>query len=202
MTTIMLVRHAAHDLLGRVLLGRGADVSLNDRGRHQAEKLAAILAVQNVMRIKSSPRRRAMETAQALAAATGLRIESALAFDELDFGEWNGCSFATLHGDPRWRYWNARRSEARPPGGESMGELQERVLRGIAAAAGEAAGCTAIITHAEPIRAAILRFRGLPLDAFSKIAVDPASLTSLHFSRGRGVIAHENQTVEERMVPA
>jgi broad specificity phosphatase PhoE len=202
-TRILLVRHAAHAWLGHVLVGRKAGVALDDRGVAQARHLAGRLAGCGITRIKSSPQRRAWQTALPLAAAAALAPEIATAFDEIDFGAWTGRSFEALASDPRWQRWNTQRGDSRAPGGESMGEVAQRVIGGIkAAAAANPGGCVAIVSHAEPIRAAVLHFRGLPLDAFDQIAIEPASLTVLDVDGERGTLLGVNQTADEMMVPA
>jgi probable phosphoglycerate mutase len=184
-TTIIFIRHAAYDGLGRMLAGRQAGVALNARGRQQAERLAGELAQQRIAQVISSPRLRARQTAEPIAAACALRLQIAADFDEIDCGEWTGRSFTDLAADPQWRRWNEQRATSRPPRGESMGELQARVLRGLAAAAARNPGRRiVVVSHAEPIRAALLHFRGLSLDRFAGVPIEPASLTTLHLEVG------------------
>jgi len=45
MTSLLLIRHAAHDVLGKRILGRTSGVHLNKAGRQQAEQLADRLSV-------------------------------------------------------------------------------------------------------------------------------------------------------------
>jgi broad specificity phosphatase PhoE len=179
-TTIILVRHALYDGLADVLVGRG-DARLNARGRQQAKDLADHLAQYGIARVISSPQLRARQTAEPIGETCRLPVETAADFNELDYGAWSGRSFAELHDDPRWRGWNEQRATAQPPGGESMGELQARVRRGLkAVAAGNPPGPIVIVSHAEPIRAAVLHWRGLDLDQFACVQIEPASMTVLH----------------------
>ncbi len=177
---VHLVRHAAHGLLGRTLTGRMPGVSLSPEGRAQAERLAARLAGEPIRAVLTSPLERARETAEPIAAALGLepRVEPAL--NEIDFGEWTGRSFDALEDDPAWRRWNAARGLARPPGGEAMLAVQERMrdlLEGLAARhPGER---VALVSHCDVIRAALLHVLGLGLDRYDRIAVDPASVSTV-----------------------
>ena len=167
MTVFHLVRHAANDLAERVLCGRKLDVPLNAHGRRQAEALARRLAQEPINQIISSPRKRARQTAEPIAATLNLPFAIAAQLDEHDAGIWSGQSFANLARDPRWRLWNERRHEVRPPAGESMAELQTRILRYLDQLALRYPGDTVVlVTHAEPIRAALLYDRGLPLKDF------------------------------------
>jgi probable phosphoglycerate mutase len=180
-TTIILIRHAEHDGLGQMLSGRQAGIALNARGLEQAGRLAGKLAPRRIAQVISSPRLRARQTAEPIAAAGKVPLQIAADFDELDYGEWTGRSLAELNNNPRWRRWNERRATTRPPHGESMEELQARVLHGLASAAAATPGRRiVIVSHAEPIRAAILHFRGLSLDQFADVQIEPASIAVIH----------------------
>lgn len=180
MTTFLLVRHAAHDLIDRALAGRKLDVALNAHGRGQAQALARRLASEPTARIISSPRKRARQTAEPICAALNLPLAIAPQLDEHDAGIWAGQSFAALVRDPRWRLWNERRGAVRPPSGESMAELQLRIVRYIDLLAARHPDETiALITHAEPIRAALMYERKVALTDFLQVEVPVASITML-----------------------
>ena len=111
--------------------------------------------------------------------------------DELDVGHWTGASFEELNSNPHWHAWNSKRGSTRPPGGESMRELQQRVLVHLATLEREHPDeKIVIVSHAEPIRAAILHYSGLPLDAFARIRIDPGTITVLRLRGRDGQIAN------------
>jgi broad specificity phosphatase PhoE len=202
-TTIVLVRHSAHELLDRVLVGRQPNVLLSAVGIRQAEHLAAALVRCGVTDIKSSPQLRARQTAEPIAAMLGGPAEIAPEFDEADFGAWSGRAFDSLQTDRHWRLWNSHREACRPPRGETMRELQSRVLAGLLRLAKAYSGQRiAIVTHAEPIRAAVLHFRGLSLDEFARVQIDASSCTMLRFDREQGAIVRENAHAEAMMLAA
>ncbi len=196
MTTFFLVRHATHALLGHVLVGRTPGLGLDAAGRAQAEDLARRLAGEGVTALQSSPRDRARETAAPIARRLGLAVEIEPAIDEIDFGAWGGRAFAALADEPGWDVWNARRSAARPPGGETMAELQHRVVRHLEATAARLPRARiALVSHAETIRAAVLHFRGMALDDFARIEIAPASITTLAFGERGCDVVGINQAV-------
>jgi probable phosphoglycerate mutase len=124
-------------------------------------------------------------------------------FDELDFGQWAGRSFDELHNDPRWQQWNVNRGTASPPQGETMHDLQGRVLRGILSAVeAHPNQSVAIVSHAEPIRAAILHFRQISVNEFARVKVDPGSLTTVEFQNGKCSSIHENENIDGEAVAA
>ena len=193
-TTFFLVRHAAHDRLGRVLCGRMPDVRLGETGRRQAEALAHRLSGERVSAVYTSPLERARETAAPVAAALGLEPALAEELNEIDCGEWTGLGFEALGADPRWRSWNDERADGQTPGGETMVAVQDRV-----AGAFEAwrerhpdDGVVAV-SHADVIKAMVCRTLGLPLDRHASFEIGPASVTTLVAWEGGGKVLTLNE---------
>jgi probable phosphoglycerate mutase len=146
--------------------------------------------------MQSSPQRRTQQSASILAWHLGLPVEIAADTDEIDYGEWTGRTFADLSGDARWSRWNTRRSTGCPPGGESMRALQHRIIRHLEHLRRiQADGSIVIVTHAEPIRAALLYYSRIPLDNFHSIDVDPASVSTLIVDKSGIRISRINQQV-------
>lgn len=178
--TILLVRHAAHAQLGRVLTGRGGDVPLSPAGHAQAQTLAERLAAGRLDAVHTSPVRRARETARAIAGVSGIAETLAPGLDEIDFGAWTGKSYADLSADPEWQEWNTRRAQGSAPGGETMRGVQHRVLAHLRGAARQSAGAViAMVSHADVIRAAVAGVLGLPLGRILGFDIDPASVTRI-----------------------
>jgi broad specificity phosphatase PhoE len=176
--TVLLVRHAACDHVGRRIAGRAAGVHLNGRGRAQAEALAQALAGQRIDAVYSGPLERAMETAHALGQRIGRPVDPAPGLDELDFGEWTGCSLDALTQDPRWQAFNTARSTTRIPAGELMGEAVDRAMAELARFAREHPdGVVAAVSHGDIIRGVLLRCLGMPLDQVHRIEVAPGSVS-------------------------
>lgn len=177
--TILLIRHAAHAELGRVLSGRG-DVPLSAAGRDQASRLARKLGQAPLDEVHTSPVRRAHETATTITNAAGLTAEVVPSLTEIDFGQWTGSSFAELAADPRWDEWNTQRAQGAVPGGETMQGVQQRVLSHLRSVAREAAGkVVAMVSHADVIRAGVAGVLGLPLGRMLGFDIDPASVTRI-----------------------
>lgn len=178
--TILLIRHAAHVELGRVLSGRRRDVALSAEGLEQAEIVADLIAVEPLAAVYSSPRERAYYTAREIAEAHDLKVAVSDALDEVDFGDWTGVAFNDLEGDPLWNEWNEARATARPPRGESMAEAVTRASEALVAIATAHAGETiACVSHCDIIRGLIAQFLGLPLGNMLRFDIDPASVSRL-----------------------
>ena len=195
-TTLLLVRHAAHGLLGRVLTGRMPGVSLGEEGRRQAARLAERLSRETVAAVYSSPLERARETAEPIAARFGLLVQVEERLDEIDVGDWQGRDFAALAQDPGWNAWNTARSVTRAPGGETMLEAQARAIRVIEQlrAAHPDTGVV-LVSHGDVIKAVLLYHLGLPIDAYQRIEVGPASLSVLVVGDWGARVLSLNETV-------
>jgi broad specificity phosphatase PhoE len=184
MTKFLLIRHGAHDLLGKVLAGRMPGVSLNSVGQQQATALPERLAGCEIHALYSSPMDRCRETAAPLAQARHQEPIIDPAFHEIDFGTWTSRTFTDLHPDAEWQQWNTRRSLAQPPCGEAMATVQSRFIAGLHTLAGLHDGQTvAIFSHGDPIKSALLHFLGSPLDHMPSLEISPASLSVVHIHR-------------------
>ena len=193
-TQVHLVRHGHHALLGRVLCGRMPGVQLDELGCTQMAAVAQMIKQTCPLALQSSPQRRALQSAGIVAATCGLAVEIVPAFDEIEMGEWTGAEFSDLASDDRWQRWNEERGSTRPPGGESMVAVQTRVVGHIERfrALG---GSIVIVTHAEPIRAALMHYLALPLDAFHSVEIDPASISTISLDGSRGLVSRLNGEV-------
>ena len=178
MTRLLLIRHGDTDVAGRVLTGRSAGVHLNHRGRAQAADLDRRLAGSTIDRLWASPLERTQETAAALAQARGLTVEALPELQEVAFGDWQGCTMEGLQGDAVWARYNAHRSLYGTPGGESMAEIQVRMVQVLhRAAAEQPGGCIALVSHGDPIRALLTHLLGIALDLAGRLEVSPASIS-------------------------
>ncbi len=193
-TTVLLVRHGAHDLLGRSVAGRMPGVPLNAAGRAEAERVATRLRRDRIAALYASPIQRARETAAPIAAALGLPVGEAPGLTELDYGTWTGAELAGLDGDPAWRAWNRDRAASRIPGGETMDEVADR-----AAATVEAwrlrhpDAAVAATTHGDVVKALVCRLIGLSFDRVHDFEVSPGSVTSLVVWEGGGKLLALNE---------
>jgi probable phosphomutase (TIGR03848 family) len=177
-TTLLLIRHASHALVGKALAGRARGIRLDERGRTQAGVLAERLAASDIKAVYTSPRERAVETATPLAQRLALEVRVEAAFDEIDFGEWTGKTFAELAREPTWPSWVDRRSVAQPPNGERFADVQRRALEGIDRLRGQHADeAIAIFSHGDVIKSVLAHFLGISLDHLERFDVAPASVS-------------------------
>jgi probable phosphomutase (TIGR03848 family) len=193
MTTFYLIRHALNDYVGKALAGWLPGVHLNAEGRAQAACLSQKLAGAGFTHIYSSPLDRALETAAPLAQATGLSVQTREDLGEVRTGNWTGKTFAEMDADPVWRIYNQFRSGTRVPGGELIVETQTRIVAEILRLREtHPRGKIAVVSHADPIRAVLAFFLGMPIDFYQRIEIQPASVSVLSVEEWGPVVSQVN----------
>ncbi len=155
MTTILLARHGETDWNRDFRFQGHADPPLNEVGRAQAAKLSATLAAEALAAVYSSPSRRALQTAEVVAAAHGLEPVEVEALREVDVGSWEGLTRSEI--EKRFPQQYARWLEGGQGwnDGETYEQMGVRVVAALLelAAAHVGEGILAV-THGGPIRAA------------------------------------------------
>jgi len=181
-TTLVLARHAVTAQTGPMLTGRAAGVQLSDEGRRQAEALAERLAPLPVAAVYASPIERTTETAAAVAARHDLDVEPLPGVIEADYGDWTGQKLADLAKTDLWKVVQRTPSRAAFPGGESLFAMQARTVAALDRVVSDHLGqLVVVVSHADPIKAAIAHYTGVHLDLFQRIVVSPASVTAFEF---------------------
>lgn len=196
MSRVYLVRHGATDSLGRSIVGRKPGVALNGEGRGQAERLGRHFKNQEIRAIYCSPLDRARETARPIADQLGLEIKIAAELNDIDFGEWTGLALDELAQRQDWRRWNRSRSNSRPPGGETMLEVQARVVGYIEKLGGAVRDAAYVLVgHADPIKAALLYFLGAAIDFLHRLEISPASISAVELGEHEPRLLFINETL-------
>lgn len=200
---LILVRHGetVHNVAG---IAQGwNDSALSEAGEEQVRRLAERLARQKIGAIYSSPLSRAMATARAIAATTGLQINIVDELREMNYGGWEGRAFYDVRHDdaPVYEQWIAD-PDAPCPNGESHNDLRQRLERafhiiGVSATNGgpkAAASRIAVITHGTAIRVAATALLDLPVMASRHFAQDNASMNVFVWRGDRYVLKVWNDT--------
>jgi len=180
---LILVRHGETNWNkeGRVQ-GANSDTELSDDGIKQADKLALFLKDENITVIVSSPLKRTVAMAEAIAGQHQLPVEVDDGLREIDFGELEGFSFSksSIPFGQFLMQWCQKGVSERLPGGESLVELQERswatVERLLAKHKTET---VVIVSHYFVIMAILLKALDLPLENFTKFKLQPGAMNVL-----------------------
>jgi broad specificity phosphatase PhoE len=196
MAIIFLIRHGETDYVGKRLAGRIPGIPLNEKGRAQAQQLAAKIGRLPFQRIFSSPIQRTIETAAPLAALHGLQVETLPGLIEIDYGDWEGLTPEQFRSTALWSLLRTTPSQVRFNGGESYIEVQERVVTAVESVAArldrnELAAC---FSHADVIALAAAHYLNMPLDAFLRLNIATASITVLLLGDSQPKVPHINLT--------
>lgn len=149
------------------------DIELDDTGRAQAQRAAALLAALQPDLIISSDLRRAADTAAPLAKIMGLPVEQDKRLREIFAGDWQGMVGAEI----RLRYpqeydrWLRGDPDLAVGGGETRAEVAARSAAAIedAAARMPEGGLAVLVTHGGAARLGIARLLGLPPQRFTNL---------------------------------
>ena len=182
-TNLVLARHAVTAQTGPLLSGRAPGIDLSEEGRKQAEALGERMAGLPVTAVYASPIERTTQTAEAVARPHGLTVTSLDGVLEADYGEWTGQTLADLAKTDLWKVVQRTPSRAVFPGGEGLAAMQARMVAALELVVLDHPGeLVVVVSHADPIKAAIAHYTGVHLDLFQRIIVSPASVTAFAFT--------------------
>jgi len=201
-TTTLLLRHGETALsTERRFAGRG-DIPLTGAGLEQSAAAAGRLAARGgINLIVTSPLRRARQTAEAVARATGAPLQADDGLAETDFGRWEGLTFAEA--SARWpdevAAWLAS-ADVAPPGGESFAAVGQRVNAAVdRLLAAHRFRTLLLVSHVTPIKTLACRAMLAPTAALFRIFLDVASLCEIDwFADGPAVVRSLNDTAHLR----
>jgi broad specificity phosphatase PhoE len=189
MAEVVLIRHGETEWSASHRHTSRTDLDLTPTGERQAARLGANLTGRQFAAVISSPRRRALRTAE----IAGLRVtdvEPDIA--EWDYGEYEGITRAEIHQrQPDWDLWTQG-----CPGGEAPDDVAARIDRlwGRVRPLLDR-GDVALVGHGHSLRVAGARWIGLPASGGGKLRLDTATLCALGYEHGRPVILNWNRTV-------
>lgn len=178
---VILCRHgetewnSLHRFQGR------SDIELNENGNLQAIALGKALQSEPIVAMYSSPLKRARETAAQVHyfhKSIPLLIEPDLI--EMDLGEFEGMEanhWAEHYGDFR-ALWNKNPARLRMPGGESLEEVQKRVVSAFKRICSSASPESTLLlcSHNFVIVSILCFVSGTPLNQFREMRQDTTAL--------------------------
>jgi len=190
-SSLVLVRHGRTAANARGLLLGRLDVPLDDVGERQAVAVAGAVRASTgaITAVVSSPLARTRRTAEAF----GVDVVIDDRFVELDYGDFDGRPLAEVPPE----VWGAWRSDPAfcPPGGETLGQVSERVTEACADWADRAGGgAVVVVTHVSPLKAAVAWALGVGDETGWRTRVDPASITRVAVDGSVPVLRSFNET--------
>jgi broad specificity phosphatase PhoE len=134
---VYLIRHGETEYNRDGKLQGDSDVPLSDRGKTQAEVLAARLKDEfsrngeKVSAIYSSNLRRTLDTARAIGERLGLVPQPVRELREIDLGSWEGKTPDEISAEKDIAFfeeWKKDPARMRAPGGENLEDVESRVI--------------------------------------------------------------------------
>jgi 2,3-bisphosphoglycerate-dependent phosphoglycerate mutase len=131
-TTVYLIRHGQTAWNRERRFQGQLDEPLDETGLQQAEAVAQWIADQNIKfdAMYSSDSLRAAQTAQTIADAIGMTLVKSTQLREIHCGEWQGLIYDEIkekYAD-EYKEWRSRPDGTPPPGGETIGAVQNRIV--------------------------------------------------------------------------
>jgi probable phosphoglycerate mutase len=182
MGEIVLIRHGQTEWSAAGKHTSYTDLDLTAEGEQQALEAGKRLAGRNFAAVISSPRKRALRTAE----LAGLIVtETTEDLAEWNYGKYEGITTATIHEtDPGWWLFSDG-----APGGEMPDEVAARLDRVLTRARKLLdEGDVALVAHGHSLRVAGARWIGLPASGGGRLKLGTATLSTLGFEHGREAI--------------
>jgi len=195
-TLVLLVRHGQTPTTGKLLPGRAPGLHLADAGNEQAARAGErIAALSHVDAVYASPLERARETAAPIAKVRGLKVQIDRGLLECDFGDWTGAELKKLMKLPEWNTVQRAPSTFTFPNGESFTAMQTRMVGAIdRLRAKHAGGVIVLVSHADPIKAAVAHAMGTHIDLFQRIVIGTCSVSAIAYGMGGPIVLTVNST--------
>jgi alpha-ribazole phosphatase/probable phosphoglycerate mutase len=148
---------------------------------------AQALSGEPLAAIYSSPRRRALQSAEFLGKAKGLSVTILEGLCEIDFGDFEGLTYEEIEKQypERYQRWMTRPTEIHFPGGESCAQMQTRVLATtLKLCQLHQRESIAIVSHGGVNRIILAEALGMPATHIFRIAQRYAGLNLVVFYEG------------------
>ncbi|HEX9897356.1 MAG TPA: histidine phosphatase family protein [Dehalococcoidales bacterium] len=196
MTELILVRHGqtAWNVV-EVFRGR-SDIDLDETGFRQAELLADYLSERRIEAVYSSPLKRALKTARAIATKHGLKVIATESLNDLKFGEWEGLPVTEV----REKYptlfteWVEKPHLVEIPGGEGLDDVKQRVLNFVNDLVTRHKGTVVLVSHRVVHKVLTLALLGVDNSYFWNIKLDTAAMSTFAYENNRWVLTEHNNT--------
>lgn len=187
---LYLIRHGAtanNDADPPRIQGCRSDAPLSATGEDQARHTAAFLADLRLDAVYSSPLLRARQTAEAIAAPHGLRVEIHQGLIEIDCGEWECLTWAEVESrnPDEYRAFTTNPVDTCYFGGENLRTMQQRVVPVIDGLLRENLGrMIAAVAHNMVNRCYLAHLLRVPLADYRRITQDNCGITVLRYKDG------------------
>jgi broad specificity phosphatase PhoE len=183
MTQIVLTRHGHVDWITPERFRGRADLPLTNQGLAQARAVSArIRSSWAVAAVYTSPMSRCLRTGQIIAEPLGLEALPMDAFNDIDYGEWQGLTpdEARVCWPAEVDLWYRRPDLARIASGEGLHDVLARVVRGLRALVDHHPTETLVlVAHDGVNRVILLHALDLALSRYWHLAQAPCAINRI-----------------------
>ena len=188
---LYLVRHGEVDGAASGKLLGWTDTPLSDRGLEQSRQLAETLSTQLISAIYSSDLQRTRVMAESIAKCRELKVQESPAWREINMGEWEGRTMASLYDEaPQLvkRLFDDPASFEYPEG-ESFACFTGRVLKAVEQLLmTHSSGEVVLVAHGGVCRAIIGSALGIPAKNWLRLAQDYCCLNVIEWYDGNPLL--------------
>ena len=186
MAEVVLIRHGQTEWSANGRHTSFTDIDLTPAGEEQAREVGRKLGGRTFAAVLSSPRKRALRTAE-LAGLTVTEVTDDLA--EWDYGDYEGITTASIREErPDWYLWRDG-----VPNGETADEVGarcDRVIEEVLSVDGD----VALFAHGHILRALAARWLEEPVSFGGRLFLSTGSVCVLGFEREVRVVRLWNET--------
>jgi len=201
LTRFILIRHGQTGWNKQERFRGWVDIDLDETGRRQAQAAARRVSPWGVSAIYSSPLKRALATAQALADIAGLGVNAIDGITDMHFGVWQGMSIAEVKDSypDQFDQWCNRPDALEIPDGETLEDVRIRSVAAIEELATSHEGQTiAVFTHRVVCKVLLCHLLGLDNSHFWQIEQDTTAINVFELEQGKPTVHLINDTCHLR----
>ncbi|MBS1955314.1 MAG: histidine phosphatase family protein [Cyanobacteria bacterium SZAS-4] len=184
-TSLLLIRHGHTEATEAGLLYTDPEAKMTTKGIEQAKAIANWIPKHNPHVLIANTAKRVQATADIISGASGMTPVICQGFDEWRVGEWEGRTYWDIKkNDPEiYEAWSKDPITNRPPGGESIEDLCDRIRDNLLALIKTYEGQTvAFVTHAGIIRAILVNALGMSVHNFWRLSIPTGSVSRVDYS--------------------
>ncbi len=197
MLEIILVRHGETAYNANETFRGRADVPLNETGLKQARLLGEYLSQEKIDHVYSSPLKRAVKTAEAIATPQKLKVKRVENLNDIDCGEWKGLTLKEVQEKYTEIYqdWVDTPEQVKIPGGESLEDVRRRALPFVQDAVTRCPeGKIVLVSHRAVNKVLICSLLGLNNSMFWSFKLDTGAITRFSYDGKRTALISHNDT--------
>jgi broad specificity phosphatase PhoE len=196
MVKVILVRHGETDWNLKAIFRGRLDIELNETGIQQAHLLGKYLSQHKITAVYSSPLKRALATAKAIATYHHLSVRPTPNLIDFNYGEWQGLSPQAVSERYKDLYqtWQTSPHLVTIPFGENLASVRQRALTKLQDIISKHRGTIILVSHRVVNKVLICAILGLDDSHFWNVRLDNCGITTFQHNEGHYVLIEHNNT--------